>query len=191
FPTMRQVGPRELLVSPPRYDATPFDDPKRGTHDEERRGPFPVAVAIESPLPVDWYEPTYADLRKAAPLLAPLDGGSLPARLTARSSVDPDKQTKTLVPQSQRPVGRLIVIGQGGLFNGKQLSPAHEQLLLHMTNWLLKREDRLPRTDKTWDYPRVQHDERTGFLWKYGPFLGLPAFFLYLGLIVWIVRRVR
>ena len=84
-----------------------------------------------------------------------------------------------------------MVIGQGGLFSGKQLGPAQEQLLLHTCNWLLKRDDRLPRTDAEWSYPRVQRDEREGFLWKYGPFLGLPAFFLYLGLIVWIVRRVR
>jgi len=46
-------------------------------------------------------------------------------------------------------------------------------------------------TDAEWNYPRVQREEGQGFLWKYGPFLGLPAFFLYLGLIVWIVRRVR
>ena len=75
--------------------------------------------------------------------------------------------------------------------SGKQLSPAHEQLLLHTCNWLLNRDDRLPRTEQEWSYPRVQRDERESFQWKYGPFLGLPAFFLYVGLIVWIVRRVR
>ena len=31
FPSMRQVGPREVLLSPPRYEATPFDDAKKGT----------------------------------------------------------------------------------------------------------------------------------------------------------------
>src|SRR5262245_34874397 len=191
FPTMRQVGPRELLVSPPRYEATPFDDPKKGSHDEERRGPFPVAVAIEGAMPVEWYDATYTDLRKAASISGPLDGGLLAAALTARAAVEPDKETKALVAQKQRATGRLVVIGQGGLFSGKQLSPAHEQLLLHTTNWLLNRDERLPRTDAEWSYPRVQRDERQGFLWRYGPFLGLPAAFLYLGLIVWIVRRVR
>jgi hypothetical protein len=191
FPTMRQVGPRELMVSPPRYDATPFDDPKKNTRDEERRGPFPVAVAIESTLPVEWFDSGFTDYRKAAAVAAPLDGGLMAVCLTARSALDTDKETKGLIPQTLRPVCRLVVIGQGGLFSGKQLDPAHEQLLLHTTNWLLKRDDRLPRTDAEWSYPRVQYDERTGFLWKYGPFLGLPAFFLYLGLIVWIVRRVR
>jgi hypothetical protein len=83
------------------------------------------------------------------------------------------------------------VIGQGAIFTGKQLSPAHEQLLLHTCNWLLKRDDRLPRTDEEWKYPRVQRDDRDSFLWKWGPFVGLPLLFLYLGLLVWIVRRVR
>jgi hypothetical protein len=105
--------------------------------------------------------------------------------------VEVDKETKGIVPQKERKTGRLVVIGQGGLFSGKQLSPAHEQLLLHTTNWLLNRDERLPRTDAEWSYPRVQRDDRQGFLWRYGPFLGLPAAFLYLGLIVWIVRRVR
>jgi hypothetical protein len=191
FPSERQISAREIAIIPPRYEATPFDDPKKGTHDEERRGPFPVGVAVEGPAPVEWFEADYGDYRKAATLTGRADGGLLAACLTARAAVDPDKETKALAPQTKRPSGRLVVIGQGGLFSGKQLGPAQEQLLLHTCNWLLKRDDRLPRTDAEWSYPRVQRDEREGFLWKYGPFLGLPAFFLYLGLIVWIVRRVR
>jgi hypothetical protein len=191
FGSQRSIGGGLAVVQPPRYEPTPFDDPKKGTPNEERRGPFTIAVAIESVMPVDWYENEYADHRKAATLAVPLDGGLLAACLTARSSVEQDKDTKAVIQQKKRPVGRLVVIGQGGLFSGKQLSPAHEQLLLHTCNWLLNRDDRLPRTSDEWKYPRVQRDERESFLWKYGPFLGLPAFFLYLGLIVWIVRRVR
>jgi hypothetical protein len=191
FGSQRSIGGGLAVVTPPRYTATPFDDPKKGTHDEERRGPFTIAVAVESAMPVDWYESEYADLRKAGTIATPLDGGLLAACLSARASVEEDKNTKAIVLQKKRPTGRLVVIGQGGLFSGKQLDPAHEQLLLHTANWLLKRDDRLPRTDAEWKYPRVQRDERERFLWKYGPFLGLPAFFLYLGLIVWIVRRVR
>jgi len=191
FPGMRQVGPREVMLSPPRYEATPFDDPKKGTRDEERRGPFPVAIAIESTMPVEWYDDAYTDARKAASISTRLDGGILAACLTARAAVEPDKETKEIVAQTKRASGRIVVIGQGGLFSGKQLSPAHEQLLLHTCNWLLKRDDRLPKTEAEWSYPRIQRDERESFSWKYGPFVGLPALFLYLGLIVWIVRRVR
>lgn len=191
FGSQRPVGGGLVAITPPRFEATPFDDPKKGTRDEERRGPFAIAVAIESSMPVDWYETEYADNRKAATIAMPLDGGLLAACLSARASVDQDKTTKEIVPQTKRATGRLVVIGQGGLFSGKQLSPAHEQLLLHTCNWLLKRDDRLPRTDEEWKYPRVQRDERDSFLWKWGPFLGLPLLFLYLGLLVWIVRRVR
>jgi len=191
FLIRRQISPREFTVRRPRYEATPFGDAKKGTRDEERRGPFSVAVAIESTMPVEWYDDTYTDARKAASILTRLDPGILAACLTARAAVDPDKETKEIAAQTKRASGRLVVIGQGGLFSGKQLSPAHEQLLLHTCNWLLKRDDRLPKTEAEWTYPRIQRDERESFSWKYGPFLGLPALFLYLGLIVWIVRRVR
>ena len=76
------------------YEATPFDDPKKGTHDEERRGPFPVGVAVEGPAPVEWFEADYGDYRKAATLTGPVDGGLLAACLTARAAVEPDKETK-------------------------------------------------------------------------------------------------
>lgn len=191
FGSQRSIGNGLAVVVPPRYSATPFDDPKKGTHDEERRGPFNVAVAIESAMPVDWYDADYADYRKAGAIATPFDGGLLAACLSANAAVEVDKDANKVIAQKKRKAGRLVVIGQGGLFSGKQLDPAHEQLLLHTCNWLLKRDDRLPRTDAEWKYPRVQRDERESFLWKYGPFLGLPAFFLYLGLIVWIVRRVR
>lgn len=187
----RAIGPNRELVIPPRFKATPFGDPKKGTREEVRRGPFPVGVALEAPLPVEWYDADYTSHKEAAALAGPFDGGLLAACLTARAQVQPDRETNTLAPQTDRKAGRLVVIGQGGVFTGKQLSPATEQLLLHSCNWLLKRDDRLPRTDAEWKYPRLQAEGREGFLWKYGPFLWLPALFLYLGLIVWIVRRVR
>ena len=39
------------------YTPTKDDDPKKGTVDEERRGPFPIGVAAEISLPADWYSP--------------------------------------------------------------------------------------------------------------------------------------
>ena len=92
----------------------------------------------------------------------------------------------------KRPDERLVVIGQGGLFTGRQLSPAIEKLLLNTCNWLLGREDRLPKADAPeWSYPRVELDEKRKFLWHWGTFLGLPAFFAWLGLIVLMIRKVR
>src|SRR5262245_4144418 len=187
---VRNIGGRVIQL-PPRFQPTPFDDPKKGTPDEVRRGPFSIGVAIEAPIPVEWFDKDYGGVRGTAALTNRLDAGLLAACLTAKAALSNDRDTKALVPQTERKTGRLVVIGHGGIFTGKQLSPAHEQLLLHTTNWLLNRDDRLPRTSAEWSYPRVHRDERDSFLWKYGPFLGLPAFFLYLGLIVWIVRRVR
>jgi len=41
----------------PKYDPAKVDDDKRGTLEEERRGPFPLAVAVETKLPRSWYKP--------------------------------------------------------------------------------------------------------------------------------------
>jgi hypothetical protein len=40
----------------PRFQPTKPDDPKKGTLDEERHGPFPIAAAVERKIPADWYE---------------------------------------------------------------------------------------------------------------------------------------
>ncbi|HEX3148733.1 MAG TPA: hypothetical protein VHR66_11650 [Gemmataceae bacterium] len=188
---IRNIGGGRGVVIPPRFKPTPFGDRKKGTPDEVRRGPFPIGVAIETTLPIEWYNDEAGKLIEAGALATPLDGGLLAVCLTAKSEVAKDKTSDKAVLQTERKKGRLAVIGQGGVFTGKQLSPAQEQLLLHTCNWLLNREDRLPRTDAEWSYPRLNRDEKQSFVWKFGPFLGLPMFFLYLGLIVWIVRRVR
>ena len=76
----------------------------------------------------------------------------------------------------------------------------HMKLLLVTCNWLLKRNERMPHAadpdaanaiDRPWKYPRVEMTEGTKSLWHLGTFLGLPAVFIYLGLIVLMIRRVR
>lgn len=93
---------------------------------------------------------------------------------------------------------RMVVYGQGGaaqnqgsLITGDQLTPAQEKLLLTTCNWLLGRDDRLPRDDRTWSFPRVHLDPSKVFLWQTAALVGLPAVFLYLGLVVLMVRRMR
>jgi hypothetical protein len=135
----------------PRYERPKPDDPTRGTLDEERRGPFPIGVAVETPVPADWY-----DSATASP-----------------------------------PDARVAVIGQGGFFAGSELKPAQERLTLNTCNWLLGRDDRLPRADQPWSYPRVRLDAREKELWHWGTRVGLPALFLYFGLVVLLVRRMR
>ncbi|HZZ78163.1 MAG TPA: hypothetical protein VFE62_06575, partial [Gemmataceae bacterium] len=40
----------------PRYTPTKDEDPKKGTVDEERRGPFPIGVAVETQVPASWFD---------------------------------------------------------------------------------------------------------------------------------------
>jgi hypothetical protein len=88
---------------------------------------------------------------------------------------------------------RVAVIGQGEVFVGPSLSPAKERLFLQTANWLLGRDDYLPRGDHVWSYPRIDmapdSAERSWWLW--GTRLGLPALFAYLGFVVLLLRRLR
>jgi hypothetical protein len=94
--------------------------------------------------------------------------------------------------QTNKPA-RLAVIGQGEVFVGPELSPAKERLFLQTANWLLGRDDALPRADHAWSYPRVplMPGSQQEQLWQWGTRLGLPVLFLYLGLVVLLVRRLR
>jgi len=143
FPTRERV---------PRFQLPKPGDPDVGTVKEERRGQFPVAVAIETKLPDSWYDGKDA----------------MPARV------------------------RLAVIGHGGVFSGTALTPVKEKLLLDVSNWLLGRDDLLAReNNEPWRYPRVTLADSDYALWVWGTNLGLPVFFVYLGLMVLMVRRMR
>jgi hypothetical protein len=176
----------------PKYEPTKFDDPKKGTRDEERRGPFPVGATVEVPVPAEWLEPKLAAAQAAAAV-----GGATfaPGGLTL-PGLDPAKYAAA-VPADKRPdppTVRVVALGHGGLFVGKKLEPAQEKLLLHTLNWQLRRDDRLPRdvaAGEKWQYPRVNLTEQQFTLWRWGTFLGLPLLCAYFGLIVLMVRKVR
>jgi hypothetical protein len=92
---------------------------------------------------------------------------------------------------------RLAVLGQGDVFVGPKFppadEPAREQLFLQTANWLLGRDDALPRGEHPWSFPRVDlaPGSREAQLWLWGTRLGLPVLFAYLGLVVLLVRRLR
>ena len=136
----------------PRFEMPKPDDPTKGTFDEKRRGPFPIAVAVEVPVPESWHE---------------------------------NKDAKpTLV--------RLAVIGSGSVFVGATLSPAKEELLLDTCNWLLARDDLLPKSTTIWKFlPRVALTEKDQTLWRWLGWLVLPGLFAYAGLVVLLLRRLR
>lgn len=175
----------------PRYEPSKADDPKRETRDEERRGPFPIGVAIETTVPSDWRN-------EARPLAAEA------ALMTGSATGDPEAapylvSAQALLPVDQyKPIDyqptrlRVAAIGHGGLFTGPTMSPAKEQLLLHTCNWLLSRDERLPHDDQQrWQYPRVQLSERRAKLWRYGTLFVMPASFAMLGALVLLVRKYR
>lgn len=134
----------------PRFTPSKDDDKAKGTIDEVRRGPFPIAVAVERTLPERWFE-----------------GGEKPVK------------------------ARIGVIGNGGVFVGTTLNPVKEKLLLDVSNWLLGRDDLLSKQQETWSFPRVEMTEPEQMLWLLATCVGLPFAFLYMGLAVWIVRRLR
>ncbi len=86
---------------------------------------------------------------------------------------------------------RVGAIGQGGFFSGAELSPARETLMLDTINWLLGREEYLPKAEHVWSYPRVELSADDQWLWHWGTQAALPGLFAYLGLVVLLVRRVR
>jgi hypothetical protein len=134
----------------PRYEPAKDDDPKKGTVEEKRRGPFPIGAAVEEEIPASWY----------------------------------DKPTD---PKT----ARIAVVGNGGVFVGPTLNPPQQKLLLDVVDWLLGRDDLLAQDRETWQYPRVELSATENALWQWGTRLGLPLLFAYLGMAVWMVRRMR
>jgi hypothetical protein len=180
----------------PRFEPAKPDDPKKGTPNEERRGPFPVGVALQTTVPPELIDSKYRALKASALVLAgqPMNG-LIPVSLVAESLIPSDLYTKSDPAYRPIPV-RVAAIGHGGVFvsadaSQPDLSPAREQLLLQTVNWLLAREDRLPHAEKVWQYPRAELSERDQFLWRWGAFLQLPFLFACMGFAVLLLRRTR
>jgi hypothetical protein len=176
FPLEDQRGRTTYL---PRYDPTPATDPKSTTRQAERRGPFPVGVAIESKIPAYWMDEKYTQEDAVAGMLTPIDGVMAACLSVAAGKLE-------------RPTQRLVVFGSGTLFTGSKLEPTQEKLLLHTVNWLTGRQDRLPKGDEPpWSYPRVEMSEREFTLWQLGAAVGLPLIAVYFGLVAMMFRRLR
>lgn len=132
-------------------------------------------------------------LKPAAAGLETRRRGPFPIGVAVETALPRDWYTSAQPSQETRV--RLAVIGQGGFFTGKELPAAQEKLFVQTINWLLGRDDRLPRDERLWSYPRVNDtippDSPTESLWLWGARLGLPVLFLYLGFVVVLFRRLR
>jgi hypothetical protein len=172
----------------PRYEPPKADDPAAGSVDEKRRGPFPLGVAVETTVPPEWYDSRVAAAEVAEKVLA---GGEATGPLAVAAA---GVTSNAIAKQANVPETRVRVaaIGHGGLFVGPELSPAKESLLLNTCNWLLGRDERLPRESPVpWRYPRVNLTEQDATLWWWGTLVALPGLFVYLGRVVLLGRRYR
>jgi hypothetical protein len=116
--------------------------------------------------------------------------GPFPIGVAAETTIPPSWYEEGKAPEKPAQV-RLAVIGHGGIFMGENLKPLNEKLFLDTANWLMGRDDLLARSSGTWSYPRVELSETQNALWQWGTRLGLPLLFVYLGMVMWLVRRMR
>jgi hypothetical protein len=143
------------------------------------------------PLPTrDRPEPQYEESKKDDPTKGTLDEtrtGPFPVGVAIEATI-PKKWYGTENPPAK--TARVAVIGSGAVFVDPELPPARQELLVETCNWLLDR-DAPVKPASTWSYPRLALASQEKDLWLWGGRLGLPLVFLYLGVIVLLVRRAR
>jgi hypothetical protein len=118
------------------------------------------------------------------------DSGQFPIGVAVEAALPKDWKT---APDkgAQADHVRVAAIGHGGVFIGSQLSPVREKLLLDTCNWLLGRDDMLAHKKTRWEFPRVGLSPESNELWQWGARLGIPAFFVLLGIAVLLKRSLR
>lgn len=153
----------------------------------------PDAWNESQPYPTRERTPRYEPPKKSDPdegTVAEKRQGQFPVGVAAEVKVPASWSEDHTTTEDDRKV-RVAVIGHGGVFMGPTLNPVQEQLLLDVSNWLLGRDDLLARGDRVWQYPRVELDEEAITLWQWSAGLGPPVFFVVLGCMVLLVRRIR
>jgi hypothetical protein len=181
---LRLRHPRPIYYQPPK-DAKPGFDPEFLMTGRE-------AWNEEKPFPTDDYTPAY----KRTP--DDPNRGTLDERRRGPFPVGVALQTAPPAdwygPGEPRPAAlRVAAVGESWFLIGPDLNPAKERLVLDTCNWLLGRDDALPRGDHPWSYPRsnLTPGSEAQQLWLWGTRLGLPVLFAWLGLVVLLVRRLR
>ena len=86
---------------------------------------------------------------------------------------------------------RIAVIGHGGAFSGEDLSPTQKQLVLDVSNWLLSRDDLLAKDGTVWQFPRLELSSTQDTLIFLLLVIVPPALSVFLGAVVFLVRRMR
>ncbi len=152
----------------PRFKRPKADDPSKGTLQEKRRGPFPIAVALETRPPASWYGDEKNPLRPKVRLAVIGHGGAF-----LGDPLSPAKE-KLLLDTCNWLLGRDDLLAKDTPISSSP-SPGEE------------RESDI----ETWQFPRVALSSTESALWTWGTRLGLPLLFAYFGLVMLLVRRMR
>ena len=180
FPTQQRT---------PRFEPPKPDDPSRGTREERRRGAFPIGIALETTVPLEWAQPQAAAAKWAGVIASGAEPVNPAGPIVTHSLVPADEFA---APGSRPTPIRIAAIGQGGWFVGPELSPARESLLVTICNWLLRRDERLPAAaGEPWRYPRVELSDRGRSLWSLAMMAAVPGLCVYVGRLVLLQRRYR
>jgi hypothetical protein len=183
--------PRPVYYEPPKGVKPDFDPDflmsNADSWNEEQ--PFPTAESVPQ-----FTRPKESGKAAAADPLDERRRGPFPIGVAVQTELPTTKSW--YVSKSDTPATvRLAVLGQGGFFTGKSLPLAQEKLFVNTLNWLLGRDDQLPRDDRVWSYPRVEEtippNSETESLWMWGARLGLPVLFGFFGVVMWLFRRLR
>ncbi len=139
---------------------------RRAPATRSRRGPFPIAVAVENKIPASWVNEDYEQPGGRR-------GGARAVRRHVRRRADGRRrQARTAHAAEGGGGGCGSCSAAGSVFAAARLDPPEEKLLLHSVNWLTNREDRLPRsaTEQTPECaptpPRVAMSDRDRELWS-------------------------
>src|SRR5262249_55907010 len=182
---LRLRHPRPVYVDPEREKDLPYDPVFMMTN--------PASSNDDNPVPTREGTPRPERSKPDAPARGTPEekrNGPFPVGVALETTAPADwYDDKSASPAHPR----VAVIGHGGWFVGPELSPGKEKLLLNLCNWLLRRDELLPRDPegKRWEYPRVELSQRDRQLWHWGTQLALPGLFAYLGFVVLLVRRLH
>jgi hypothetical protein len=181
---LRLRHPRPIYYQPPPGAKPAFDPEFLMTSRESWNE--------EKPFPTDDYTPAYKrtpdDANRGT--LDERRRGPFPVGVALETAPPPDWYG----PGEAKPAAlRVAAVGESWFLIGPELNPAKERLVLDTCNWLLGRDDALPRDDHAWSYPRsnLTPGSQEQQLWLWGTRLGLPVLFAWLGLVVLLVRRLR
>lgn len=182
--------PLDLRLNTPRPVYFDPGDGRLVAFDPEFLMTSPDSWNDDQPFPTEERTPQYEPPKPNDPARGTLDEkrrGPFPVGIAVETTLPASWYDSKATPATVR----VVAVGHGGFFSGPELTPAKELMMADTCNWLLGRDEYLPKADQPWSYPRVHLAAQDHLLWQLGALVGLPALFLYLGVMVLLARRLR